>query len=124
MGAYRLEGLDLPFLRCLRRPRFSLGHRLESDRVPLLELSGFPQVRLDDGGRADEAAEAGAVGAEDDGQVAGEVDGADGVGVVVDVGRVQPRLAAVGTGPGRVRAAQADAGAVGVVVDLPAGRED
>ena len=62
-------------------------------------------------GRADEAAEARAVGAEDDRHVAGEIDRADGVGVVVDVGGMQARLAAVGAGPARLRADQAHAGA-------------
>ena len=44
---------------------------------------------------------------------------ADRVGVVVDVGRMQARLAAVGARPARLRADQTDAGAARVVVDLP-----
>ena len=55
-------------------------------------------------GRAGEAAEAGAVGAEQHRRVAGEVDGAEGVAGVVDVRRVQAGLAAVGPGPRRLRA--------------------
>ena len=55
--------------------------------------------RVDDGHRADEAAEARAVRPEDHRHVAGEVDAADGVGVVVDVGRMQAGFAAVAARP-------------------------
>ncbi len=55
----------------------------------------FHSSACDDGSGTDEAAEARAVGAEDHGHVAGEIDGADGVGVVVDVGGVQAGFAAV-----------------------------
>ena len=75
-------------------------------------------------GRADEAAQAGAVRTEDHRHVAGEVYRADGVGVVVDVGRMQPGFAAVGAGPVRLGSDQADAGAAGVVVHLPVGGEE
>jgi hypothetical protein len=68
-----------------------------------------------------EAAEARAVGTEQDRHVAGEVEGADRVGVVVDVRRMQPRLAAVGARPARLGTDQADAGAGAVEVHLVAG---
>ena len=45
--------------------------------------------------RADEAPEAGAVRTQDHRHVPGEVHRADGIGVVVDIGGVQPRLAPV-----------------------------
>ena len=61
----------------------------------------FHSSVVDDGDRADEAAEARAVGPEDHRHVAGEVHAADGVGVVVDVGRMQSRLAAVVARPRR-----------------------
>ena len=67
----------------------------------------------------DEATERRAVGAEDDRHVAGEIDRADRIGVVVDIRRMQPGLAAVAPRPLRLRADQAHAGAVGIVVDLP-----
>ena len=67
----------------------------------------FHRSAAHDRDRADEAAEARAVGAEQDRHVAGEVDGADGVGVVVDVRRVQPGLAAVGPRPVGLRADRA-----------------
>ena len=84
----------------------------------------FQSSACDDGRRADEAAEAGTVGAEDDRHVAGEIDRADGVGVVVDVGGMQAGFAAVLARPCGLRADQAHAGAVGVVVHLPGGREE
>ena len=74
--------------------------------------------------RADEAAERRAVGAEDHRHVAGEIDGADGIGVVVDVARMQSRLAAVGARPAGLGTDQADAGRIGIVVHLPVGGEE
>ena len=70
-------------------------------------------------GASEEAAQARAVGAEDDRHVAGEIHRADGIGVIVQVGRMQPRLAAVGARPLRLRADEADAGSSGIVVDFP-----
>ncbi len=96
----------------------------EADGVAGLELTHFPELGVNDGGGADEAAEAGAVGAEDDGHVAGEVDGADGVGVVVNVGRMQAGFAAILARPLRLGTDEANAGAVGVVVDFPSRGEE
>ena len=59
------------------------------------------------------------VGAEDHRHVAGEVDRADGIGVVVDVARMQPRLAAILARPARLGPDQTDAGRIGIVMDLP-----
>ncbi len=71
----------------------------EANQVAGLELADLPELGVDDGGGADEAAEARAIGAEDDGHVAGEIHRADGVSVVVDVGGVQAGLAAVACAP-------------------------
>ena len=109
----------------LQRGRLRRGERDEADACrPGCSWPIFHSSACDDRRRADEAAEARAVGAEDDRHVAGEVDGADGVGVVVDVGRVQAGLAAVGARPLGLGADQADAGAAGVVVHLPVGGEE
>ncbi len=97
-------------------------HRDEAHGVAWPELAQFPSLLADDRGRADEAAEGRAVGAEEDRHVARVVDGADRVRGVVDVGRVQARLAAVGAGPAGLRADQADTCARRVEVDLPLGR--
>ena len=101
-GSRACVGGVVVFVRGFEFARMRLSDRAESDGVAGLELAHFPKVGVDDGGGADEPAEARAVGAEDDGEVAGEVDGADGVGVVVDVGRVQAGLAAVGAGQSTV----------------------
>ena len=108
-------------LRARALARLVEGDGNEADHVARLELAHLPELGLDDGGGTDEAAQAGAVGAEQDRHVAGEVDGADGVGVVVDVRRVQAGLAAVGARPARLRPDEAHARAAGVVVNAPAG---
>ncbi len=69
------------------------GH--EAQPVVGRQLPDLPAIRRDHRERADEAAQRGPVGAEDDRHVAGKVDRADGIGIVVDVRRVQPGLAAV-----------------------------
>ncbi len=98
MGKLR-EGFDFVVLLAFQFGCLLDGEAVEADGVARAELADFPELGLDDGGGADEAAEAGAIGAEDDGHVAGEIDGADGVGVVVDVRGVQAGFAAVVAGP-------------------------
>jgi len=96
----------------------------EAHRVPGFELTNFPKLVVNDSGGAHEAAERGAVGAENHRHVACEVDGANGVGVVVDVRRVQSGFAAVFARPSGFGADQAHARAVGVVVDFPVSGEE
>ena len=91
----------------------------EAHQVAGAKLADLPQLVVADGGGADEAAEARTVGAENDGHVAGEIHRADRVRVVVDVGRMQSRLAAVLARPCGLRPDQPHAGAVGIVVHLP-----
>ncbi len=74
----RIQGL-------LGRARRGFIDAFELHPVSWGELTEFPQVRTDDDERTDEAAERGAVGSEDDWHVAGEVEGADRIGIVVDV---------------------------------------
>ena len=87
--------LDVGVRRGVGRPRH------QADAVARRQLAELPPLRRRHDGRAHEPAEARPVGTEDDRHVAGEVDGADGVAGVVDVGRVQPGLAAVRRGPSR-----------------------
>ncbi len=91
----RLHRRDLAFLGC--EARRGLGERDEREpyRVARPQLTDLPELRRRDRQRADEAAEARTVGAEDDRHVAGEVERADRVAVVVDVRRVQTGFAAV-----------------------------
>ena len=119
----RLERGDLA--SCFASAR-GLGwrKRAEADLVAGRNWPIFHSSACDDGGRADEAAEARAVGAEDHRHVAGEIDGADGVGVVVDVGRMQSGFAAVAARPvgfGPIRRMPVR---VGIVVNLPVSREE
>ena len=72
----------------------SRAHRREPHRSPG-RAGPSSSARARDRDRADEAAEARTVRAEDDRHVAGEIDGADRVRVVVNVRRMQARLAAV-----------------------------
>ena len=74
--------------------------------------------------RADEPAEARPVGPEQDRGVTGEVQRTDAIRVVVDVRRVQSRLAAVGARPLRLRAHQPHAGAIGVEMHRVVGGEE
>ena len=106
-----------------RRPAASVIQRKRTVS-PGLSWPIFHSSACDDGRRADEAAEARAVRPEDHRHVAGEIDRADGVGVVVDVGRMQPGLAAIAARPLRLGADQAHAGAAGVVMHLPVGGEE
>ena len=108
----RGEGLEEAVLGVLHGFSMGEGEALELDGVAGLELAELPELGLDDGGGADEAAKRRAIRAEQDGHVAGEVDGADGVGVVVDVRGVQAGLAAVGAGPLGLGAGEANASAV------------
>ena len=63
-------------------------------------MADLPKLVVADGGGAHEAFEARTVGAEDNGHVAGEIHRAERVGIVMDIGRVQPRFAAVLASPG------------------------
>ena len=107
-----------------RRAAPGCGMRWKRKLVARAQLPDLPELVVDDGDRADESAEAGAIGPEDHRHVAGEVDAADGVGVVVNVGRMQSRFAAVAARPGGLRADQPHAGAARVVVHFPFGVEE
>ena len=99
-------------------------HRYEAHPVTGLELAELPEVCLDNGHWTDKAAEARAVRAEDDRHVAGEVHGADGVRVVVDVRGVKAGLAAAVTHPLGLRSYETNAGAAGVEMHRPVGGEE
>ena len=99
-----------------------VADRMQPHPVTGAQLTELPPVGRRHRRRADEAAETRAVGAEHDRHVAGEVDRADRVHVVVDVRRVEPGLAAVGPRPLRGGPDEADAGAIRVMMHLPFGR--
>ncbi|MNO75511.1 hypothetical protein D3C76_665600 [compost metagenome] len=87
--------------------------------VPRLQLTKLPKIRLDHRHRAHEPAKAWAIRAEDDRHVTGEIHGTNRIRIVVNVRRMQTRLATVGTHPFRLRPDQAHAGAAGVEVHFP-----
>ena len=91
--------------------------------IPSLELSQLPQVGFDNGDRAHETTQARAVGAENNGHVTGEIHCANRIRIVMDVRRVQTGFTAVSTDPLRLWPDQAHAGAAGVEMHFPLGRE-
>ncbi len=107
---------------CARCAAVLDGH--EAHAIAGSQLAHHPQVVEADGHRADEAAEARTIRPQDHRHVAGEVDGAHRIGVVVDVGGCRPGFAAIGARPLRLRADQPHAGAAGVVVHFPVGGEE
>ncbi|SVK51225.1 Uncharacterised protein [Acinetobacter baumannii] len=122
-GLHRRQRFDAAELRLLQRLRLPEADRMETDAVARLHLPHFPQFGLGDGHRADEAAETRPVAGQDHREVAGEVDGADGVLAIVHVGRMQTGLAAVLPRPLGLWPRQAHPEAVGVVMHLPVGGE-
>ena len=114
-----LQRFDAAIQRIFTRHRIFHADGVKTDTIARLHLPHFPQLGFGDRHRADKTAKAGAIAGEDHREVTGEVDGPDGVFAVVHVGRVKPRLAAVGPCPARLRAHQAHAEAVGVVMNLP-----
>ena len=108
----------------LHAARLGQRHRAEADQIAGLELPDLPKLGIDDGGRAHEAAQAGTIGTQNHGHVASEIDGPDGVGVIVNIGRVQSGLAAIRARPLGLGADQPDARAVGIVVYLPGRGEE
>ena len=83
------------------------------------QLSRLPKLGSDNRRRANEAAERGAVGPENNWHVAGKIHRADSIGIVVQIGRVKTGFATVGTGPFRFRPNEPHSRAVGIVVHLP-----
>ena len=86
-----------------------VDHDDEAHAVAGGQLPHHPEVGRDDHEGADETPERRPVGPEDDGHVAGEIDRADRVGVVVDVGGVQAGFTPVPARPGGFGAAEAHA---------------
>src|ERR1700730_17279404 len=82
--------------------------RAEPDNIARLELSYLPQLGLHNRRRTHKATEAGAIRTENHGHVPGEIDGTDGVGVVMNIGGMKPRFTTVLTRPDWLRTDQAN----------------
>ncbi len=115
---------DTRILRAFRFSRTRFMHALKLQSVAGSELPELPEVCGDDDEWADEAAERGAIGTQDDGHIARKVDCPHGVSVIVNVGWVQPRFAPVAPGPLWLGADEAHTGAIGVVMHLPGRAQD
>ncbi len=109
--------------RSLERFGLLQSEAAKSHRIAGLELAQLPTLGLHNHRGANESAQAWSVRAKQNRHVAGEVDGADGIRVVVDVRWMQSRLAAILARPLRLGPHQANAGAVRLVVDTPIGAE-
>src|SRR6185369_1631720 len=116
---YLRERGDGAVLSPFRRQRLVERRPHEPDGIAGPKLADFPEFRLDDGGRADESAQARAVLGKDHWHIAGEIDRANGVFGVVDVGRMQSGVPAVRAREFRFGSDKPYAGAAGVVMDLP-----
>ena len=106
-------------LPCLLR-----GQRRESHAIAGTQLSELPQLRLGHRHRAHEAAERGAVGAQNHRHIAGEVDGSNRVRVIVNVRGMQPRFPAVTARPCGFGPDQPYTRAARVVVNHPVARKE
>src|SRR5690242_19679388 len=109
-------------LELFQRKRLCHRHTAKTYGVARFELSHLPQFSLNNDDRAYKSAQAGAVRSQYYRHVAGKIHTADGVGIVMNIGWMQPGLTAVGAGPPRLRADQAHAAAAGVVMHLPVHR--
>ena len=83
----------------------------------------MPEVGFNNGDRTDETAEARPVRPEDHRHIAGKIDRAHRVRIIVNIRRMQSRFAAAVAGPQRLGSNQAHAGAAGVKMNLPVGGE-
>ncbi len=120
----RSQRTDRLILRAQQLLRLRGLDGMKANAIAGPQLPDLPLIRECDGGRAHKATETGSVRPKNDRHVAGEVDRSDRVGAVVNVGRMQPGLAAVVARPVRLGADEPYAGATRVVVHLPAGGEE
>ncbi len=119
-----MQAADLRLLRLGQTSGRGDIYRDKTHFVTRFQLPDRVQIGLDDGDRADKPAQAWAIRAEDHWHIAGKIHRAYGIGIIVDVRRMQPRLAAAVPYPLRFRADQAHAGAAGVEMHFPVGSEE
>ncbi len=120
----RMQTADLSLL-CLRQASGGgdvNGHKAHF--IARFQLPDRVQVGLNDGDRTDKPPQAWAIRAEDHRHIAGKIHRANGIGVVVNVRRMQPRLATAVAHPLGFRADQTHAGAAGVEMHFPVGSQE
>src|SRR3954453_3102628 len=106
-------------LKFFLRKRLLNGHAAKPHGIAWLKLAQLPQFGLNDGRGADKTAQARTVRPEYHRHIAREVHAADGVGVIVDVGRMKAGFAPVAARPLRFRTEQARPASAGVVMHFP-----
>jgi hypothetical protein len=108
-----------------RLQRFGLFQRepAKSYRIAGFQLSQFPTLSLHDHGGTNEPTQARTVRTKQNRHIAGEVDGADGIRVVVDIRRMESRFTSILARPLRLGSYEPYAGAVRLIVDLPVSAE-
>ena len=88
------------FNRCIQLLRCLQGNRHELNTISWFQLPNLPQVSMHDDCGTNKAAQTRAIGTQDDWHVTSEIDGSDRISVVMNVRRMQTRLATVHTCPG------------------------
>ena len=96
-----LQCFDLSILQRFQRRRFFVTDAAETNAIAGPHLADFPQLGFGDRDGTHEAAEARTVARQNHRTVAGEVDAADRILAVVNVGRMQAGFAAVAASPPR-----------------------
>src|ERR1700732_4196169 len=115
------QRFNFDFPRDLQVFRLNDCQPAETYGISGLQLSKFPEFRVHYHRRTNESAEARAIRSKHDGHIAGEIDRAHRVGIVMDIRWMQASFAAVGSSPIRLRPDQSDARSIGVIVNFPFG---
>ena len=79
------QGFNLAIARLHKLQCLRFGNRCEAHPIAGAHLAEHPLIRYHHGDGADKAAEARSIGSENDRHIAGEIHGADGISVVMDV---------------------------------------
>ena len=114
-----------PFRRIVHQQDFGqpvidpLG--IEAQSVAGTQLTQFPELPVGHHRGTEKTAQGRAVGPENDGHIPGEVDGTDGIGIIVDIRGMKPRLPAVVPGPPGFRTDKADTRSIAVMIHPPEG---
>ncbi len=115
------ERFNLMFLRGLKSFRLSDRETAETEGISRLELSEFPEFRIDHDGGTDETAQAGSIWSKQNGHIPREIDRAHRVGIVMEIRRMKTCFTAVRSSPFRLRSDQSDPCPVGIIVNFPVG---
>src|ERR1700744_1386706 len=96
----------------------------ETHGIASLELTHLPTFGFHDDCGAHEAAKAGSVRAKQNGHVPGEINGADSIGIVVNVRGMKASFTSIFTCPLGLWSDETHAGAIRLIMNLPVGGEE